>query len=393
MVPSFILQIWLLGLSSVGLITGAGFLAREWSVRSWIWDEGLSRSVFSPNFGANPATWMLAAAVFLAVVALTGAQILKGILLLTGSPGEPVIVPKPASERLLPRPDGSILRVRFYGSETGIPIVCTHGWGLNSNEWNYLIPKLEEGFQIVTWDLPGLGKSTRPSDRNFSLNRLAENLKAVLSLTQDRPSILLGHSIGGMITLTFCRLFPESLGSTVTGLVLTHTTPTNPVRTTSGAAFLTAIEKPVLAPLMYLTIALSPLVRVMNWLSYLNGSAHLSNRISSFGGSPPWSKVEFATHFQPLAPPAVLARGMLAMMKYDAREILARISVPTLVVSGDRDTTTKPEASGEIHAGIADANLLNLSPAKHLGLIEHDQEYAEAIRAHTLEISVHSPGI
>lgn len=249
------------------------------------------------------------------------------------------------------------------------------------------------GFQIVTWDLPGLGKSTRPSDRNFGLDRLAENLKAVLSLTQGRPSILLGHSIGGMITLTFCRLFPESLGSTVNGLVLTHTTPTNPVRTTSGAAFLTAIEKPVLVPLMYLTIALSPLVRVMNWLSYLNGSAHLSNRFSSFGGSPPWSKVEFAKHFQPLAPPAVLARGMLAMMKYDAKEILARITVPTLVVSGDRDTTTKPEASGEIRAGIPNANLVELSPAKHLGLIEHDQEYAEAIRAHALEVTLHRLGI
>lgn len=110
MVPSFILQIWLLGLGSVGLITGAAFLAREWSIRSWIWDEALSRSVFSPEFGANPATWMLAAGVFLVVVALAGAQILKGLLLLTGGPREPVIVPKPASERLLPRPDGSILR-------------------------------------------------------------------------------------------------------------------------------------------------------------------------------------------------------------------------------------------------------------------------------------------
>ena len=79
-----------------------------------------------------------------------------------------------------------------------------------------------------------------------------------------------------MITLTLCGLLPALLGGRVIGLVLSHTTPTNPVRTTSGAAFFTAIEKPVLVPLMYLTIALSPLVWLMNWLSYFNGSAHRS---------------------------------------------------------------------------------------------------------------------
>jgi hypothetical protein len=89
----------------------------------------------------------------------------------------------------------------------------------------------------------------------------------------------------GLLRAPMIPIFiPSALGSRVTGIVLTHTTPTNPVRTTSGAAFYTAIEKPVLMPLMYLTIALSPLVWLMNWLSYLNGAAHLATKLSSFGG-------------------------------------------------------------------------------------------------------------
>ena len=95
---------------------------------------------------------------------------------------------------------------------------------------------------------------------------------------------------------------PSALGSRVTGIVLTHTTPTNPVRTTSGAAFYTAIEKPVLMPLMYLTIALSPLVWLMNWLGYLNGSAHLATKLSSFGGTETWEEIDFFTRFQRLCP-------------------------------------------------------------------------------------------
>ena len=44
---------------------------------------------------------------------------------------------------------------------------------------------------------------------------------------------LLGHSIGGMIVLTFCRQFPKALGTTVNSLTLVHTTYTNPLRTTT----------------------------------------------------------------------------------------------------------------------------------------------------------------
>ena len=136
----------------------------------------------------------------------------------------------------------------------------------------------------------------------------------------------------------------------------------------------------MLVPLMYLTIALSPLVWLMNWLSYLNGSAHLSTKQSSFGGTETWEQIDFFTRFQPEASPAVMARGMLGMMRYDATQTLARISVPTLVVAGDRDSVTKPEASERIRSGIRGARLITLAPAKHLGLIEHHTRYAEAVR-------------
>ena len=73
------------------------------------------------------------------------------------------------------------------------------------------------------------------------------------------------------------------------------------------------------------------------------------------------------------------------MMRYDAAEILPRIAVPALVVAGDRDSTTKPEASEQIRAGIPKARLLTLSPAKHLGLIEHHGQYADAVRGFAVE--------
>jgi pimeloyl-ACP methyl ester carboxylesterase len=385
MIPIFILQTWLLGLFSLGIIGGALYLVHEWQQRSWRWDPVLEQSFFAPNFGLNEETMLLAIALILMLLALGGGTIVKAILRLTRSKtaetdADPRKMPKAVSQQRLRRPDGSELHIEFYGPEDGIPIVLTHGWGLDSREWNYLKRDLSDRFRLIVWDEPGLGKSTPPTNRDYSLKNLARDLEAVLALAGDKPSILLGHSIGGMITLTFCGLFASMLRSRIMGIVLTHTTPTNPVRTTSGAAFYTAIEKPVLMPLMYLTIALSPLVWLMNWLSYLNGSAHLSTKHSSFGGTETWEQIDFFTRFQPEAWPAVMARGMLGMMRYDATETLAGISVPTLVVAGDQDSVTKPEASERIRSGIPKARLITLAPAKHLGLIEHHTRYAEVVR-------------
>jgi pimeloyl-ACP methyl ester carboxylesterase len=201
----------------------------------------------------------------------------------------------------------------------------------------------------------------------------------VLDAAGDQPVILLGHSIGGMIVLTFCHLFPDELGHRVTGLVLNATTPTNPVRTVRGAPFFTAIETPILKPLMYLTIALSPLVWLMNWMSYLNGSAHISTKRTGFAGTETWQQIDFAALFQAKASPAVLARGMLGMMHYDVSTRIAGINVPTLIVPGEIDPVCKPEASELMHAAIPESRLQPLPLARHLGFLEHHGTFASYV--------------
>lgn len=55
-------------------------------------------------------------------------------------------------------------------------------------------------------DLPALGRSGRPARRDYSLAKHAQYLAAVLEASVDRPAVPVGHSLGGMITLTFCKL-------------------------------------------------------------------------------------------------------------------------------------------------------------------------------------------
>jgi pimeloyl-ACP methyl ester carboxylesterase len=211
------------------------------------------------------------------------------------------------------------------------------------------------------------------------MENLARDLEAVLALTGDRQAILLGHSIGGMITLTFCRLFPQDLGARVRAIALVQTTYTNPVRTTNMARLLTALERPIIVPLLHLTIWLSPLVWLSNLMSYLNGSTLLSTKSSGFAGSETWQQLDFVARFQLQASPAVMARGMFGMLRYDATAALTAINVPVLIIAGDKDPVCNPEASKHMQRAIPGAQLAELAPAKHMGLIEHHTRFGEIV--------------
>ena len=397
MTPTFILFIWITGLLSLGIVAAAAHLLHEWYQRSWKFDPATLQSVFRPEFGWNEPTLLLAAAVLLFALALGGKTLVRLVIGRRMSPsGGADSTPTQTREGAVARqrikqPDGSELQVEIYGRDDAPPIVMCHGWGLNSTAWYYAKRELGQRYRLIVWDEPGLGLSPRPGDRDFSLEKLARDLHAVLALAGNQPAILLGHSIGGMIVLTFCRLFPDELLTRVAGLVLTATTYTNPVRTVKGAPFLTAIETPILKPLMYLTVVLSPLVWLMNWMSYLNGSSHITTKGISFGGAETWEQIDFAALFMAKASPAVLARGMLGMMRYDATATLSSIPSPALIVPGEIDAVCKPEASEHMRATIPRALLRSLPQSKHLGFIEHHTTYASYVEEFARSLEQPSP--
>ena len=330
------------------------------------------------HLGLNKETAYLAGALSLLAWSLGGGLLLSPrTWRRSGGKEEPRPENSHKTERLR-MPDGSELQIASYGPADADPVVFIHGWGLDSQEWFYA--KRELGaYRIIAWDLPGLGGSTRPADRDWSLEKLARDLNAVIDFTGSSPVILAGHSIGAMIILTYCKLFPTALGARVRQIVLAHGTYTNPVKTASKASLYTALQKPVLEPLCHLTIWFSPVVRVLSWMSYANGSAHRSTERDSFSGHETRGQLEFITRYNCIAPPDVIASGMLAMMRYDVTDILARVTVPTLIVAGKNDTSCTPDASRYMAEKIPNAHLVILSAAKHCGVFEWHQEFHEAV--------------
>lgn len=272
------------------------------------------------------------------------------------------------------RPDGSIINVEYYGKENGQPIIFVHGLNANIKNWYYQVKYFEENYRLIMMDLPGMGKSVRPGNKDFSLTKLAGDLNAVIEHSGAKGSILWGHSMGGMTILTLLAKHKASINENIKGVILQHTTYTNPVSTILFHRFMTAIQKPILVPLCWLIIFLSPVVWISRWMSYLNGNSHIMSRWLTFAGTQTIKQLDFSTLLSTLAPPAVMARGCLGMFKYDVTKDLKNISVPTLILAADKDRLTRPFASQYMKDRIPGAEMVMIAPGNHQGLIERHKE-------------------
>jgi pimeloyl-ACP methyl ester carboxylesterase len=279
----------------------------------------------------------------------------------------------------LTRPDGTKIHVEVFGSDNAPQLVLTHGWGTTSTEWYYMKKHLADRFRVIVWDLPGLGQTEQPKDGSDSLEQMATDLNQVLSIAQGKAVVLVGHSIGGMTNLTFAKLYPESLGSQVKGVVQIDTTYTNPVRTTSHSRLNVALQKPLAEPILHLMIPFSPIVRIVNWISYEEGILYLKNASSSFAGSETRGQVDLVSRTQAQSSPGVVARGTLAMFHWDGTTVLPQINVPVLILVGKQDTTTLPSASATMQRSMPIAQMQVIDPSSHYALLEKNEVVNDAI--------------
>jgi pimeloyl-ACP methyl ester carboxylesterase len=280
---------------------------------------------------------------------------------------------------------GADLAVETAGPAGAPLIVFTHGWGADAREWSRA-KSLADRYQVLIWDLPGLGQSGAIPDGRYTLDNMAGDLKSVVDASGARSVILVGHSIGGMLNLEYARRFPEDLGRKVVGIVQLNTTYTNPLRTTKNAERQVTLQKPLYEPLLNSAVVASPVVRALGWLSYSSGLAHLRLASQSFTGTETREELDWAARYAYRSSPAVVASGALAMLNWDASDALQTVRVPTLVVAGAQDTTTLPEASDVMAERIPNARKVTIDPAAHLGPVEQHERYLEAVRAFAADV-------
>lgn len=365
MVPIFLLAL-LLNLASLAIL-GAG----AWLGWSWYAGDLVETAAGTQRVRED---WRLWAGLGLLGLSVFGRALVVP-LLARRNPEAPADSRREGLHRM--GVDGASLYVEKIGSGSGPILLLTHGWGLDSTIWNEAKQALRAEHTIITWDLPGLGRSRAGHRGGVSLEAFAANLRQLV-LEAGRPVVLVGHSIGGMTIQTLARDHPGLFGREVAGVVLLNTTDTNPLRTVIFAPLFQALRLPVLIPLMGLVIVLEPLVWLSAWLGYLNGTAHLAQRLG-FGPDVTRRQLELVTRLATQNRPRIQARGNLAMFDWDARGAMSSLPIPTLVIGGQMDIVTRPEAGRNIAAGIPGARFESVRQANHMGLLEQGEIYHDEI--------------
>jgi len=97
----------------------------------------------------------------------------------------------------------------FTDKGSGTPVVLLHGFCESHTIWNELSEELSASFRILCPDLPGFGQSNSLND--VSLEEVASTLNYWLGELNIERCILIGHSLGGYVTLAFAETFPEKL--------------------------------------------------------------------------------------------------------------------------------------------------------------------------------------
>lgn len=90
-------------------------------------------------------------------------------------------------------------------------IILVHGLGDNgSRDFHPILPALAARYHVLTFDLPGFGRSTHGHDL-YSPAAYADFIRALVTRRISRPFNLVGHSMGGAIALAYAGRFPSDV--------------------------------------------------------------------------------------------------------------------------------------------------------------------------------------
>jgi pimeloyl-ACP methyl ester carboxylesterase len=92
----------------------------------------------------------------------------------------------------------------------GYPVILIHGFCETHETWNGFAEKLAEKFEVLAVDLPGFGESPMLHPP-FSIEDVASETAEWIDNEKIKLPIVIGHSLGGYVTLAMAKKFPEKL--------------------------------------------------------------------------------------------------------------------------------------------------------------------------------------
>ena len=246
------------------------------------------------------------------------------------------------------------VEIHYEIEGSGPWLTMSHSLACNLHMWDPQMPVLTGRFKVLRFDTRGHGLSGAPAGE-YTLEQLAEDVKGLLDALKIRQTHWAGLSMGGMIGQAFALKYPGVFQS----MVLADTTSRRPpdAQKMWGDRVRTAQEKGMGA-LVESTLA--------RWFTEPYRATHkdVMQRIGNDIRNTPVAGFIGCCH---------------AISKVDYLDRLGEIKCPALIMVGEHDHGTPPEAARVIQQNLPGSELKIIPSAAHISNVEQAQIFNDAM--------------
>jgi pimeloyl-ACP methyl ester carboxylesterase len=217
----------------------------------------------------------------------------------------------------------------------GEPLVLIHGGTVDARKmWEKQIPFLSRHFKVIAPDSRGHGKTDNPAGE-ISYRLIADDVVGLIRALDLGNPMICGYSDGGQVCLEIGMNYPDAARGLVVGAASSHLS--NDFLQSMRDA---GVESPGVVDLERFEKARPQLVSRLRQLSPARGPDHWKTYVTQ------------------------MSKVWLTPLNY-AAEDYAKITVPTLILLGDKDTGTSLEDAFEMYRQIPKAELAVLPGSEH----------------------------
>lgn len=228
----------------------------------------------------------------------------------------------------------------------GNPIVFISGWPFDHRTWEYQFNQLSKKFRCIGIDMRGYGFSDRP-EGEYNYDVFADDIHTALQALNITDAVLVGHSMGGAISLHYVAKYPNE--KAISKLMLCGPAAPRLVRAENSSIGMSKEEVDNLSSQCDLDRA-KLLSDFGKKFFYQSISPELSNWFWIIGME---------------ASPYATAMCIEMLKKSDLSEDMAKIKIPTLIAWGKNDKICSYDFAEVLNKNIKNSSLVTFEESGH----------------------------
>lgn len=239
-------------------------------------------------------------------------------------------------------------------------LVLLHAFPIGANLWEPQMRAIPAGWRLITPDLRGFGGTTELDSLSaLSMADYADDIVDLLGELGITRAVVGGCSMGGYATLALYQAVPHLFEGMI--LANTRANADSPEARANRRNMLALVDRE----------GASGVAREM--MPKLLGKTTLETNFEV--------EANIRRLIKQQSPIAIRSAIHRMMHRPDSTALLAQVSVPTLVVTGEEDEMIPGEESRRIAVGIRGAKLVIIPRAGHLANVEQPEAFNDAVSA------------